>query len=427
MYLIVFHNVTTVFFLGGFENVFLRIFVLKIQGYMPSAPFVFNQITLWISRDFFEWQVQKYKANAYVKSYTCWNHLLVMLWAQLSSCQSIRAIETSLRAHSDKTYRMGIGKSISRNNISHANATREVAIYRELAKEMMIRVSEVGIKDPLLKEIGEAFSISGFFAIDSTSITFDLGRFPWSVPQENKGGIKIHTMFDLLRQAPKMALITGHQERDQRFMEDYSYEENCLYLMDKAYCKTLGMRKIDDAKAYFIVPMKKNMVYEVQESFPTNSKIILKDEIIQFTSRWASRGYPKPLRRIAFYCPEKNTTFYLLTNNVEIEAATLAMLYKYRWEIEIFFKWIKQHLRITNFYGYSENAVVIQIYTAYIAYCILALAANNLKFKGSLYEFANIVATCLTEKTWLSDILKRYNGEEDVGISEQLPTLFDNL
>ncbi len=393
---------------------------------MPSAPFLFNQIIQWIPRDFFEWQVLKHKANAYVKSYTCWNHLLVMIWAQLSSCQSLRAIETSLRAHSDKTYRMGIGKSVSRNNISHANANREVSIYRELAKEMMIRASRTGVKDPLLAEIGEAFSVSGFFAIDSTSITFDLERFPWSVPQDDKGGVKVHTMYDLLSQAPKMALVTGHEERDQRFMEDYPYEENCLYLMDKAYCKAQGLRRIDDAKAYFLVPMKKNMVYEVLESFPTNGDIILKDEIIRFTSRWASGGYPNPLRGIVFYCPRKNTTFYLLTNNKETEASTLALLYQYRWEIEIFFKWIKQHLRITNFYGCSENAVVIQIYTAYITYSLLALAANDLKFKGSLYEFANIVATCLTEKTWLSDIIKRYYGEQDVGLAIQTPTLFDN-
>ena len=394
---------------------------------MKNPPYVFNQLIQWLPKDMFEWWVKKYNGNAYVKGYSCWNQLLVMIWAQLTSRRSLRDIETTLKAHSDKTYRMGIGKFISRNNISHANTKRDVAIFRELAQEMMSRASRISIKDSLLKEIGQAFSVSGFFAIDSTTISLDLKRFPWSVPQEEWGGVKVHTMFDLLKKVPRMCLVTGHEERDQTFMEDYPFESKCFYVMDKMYCKTSGLWKINKSEAYFLVRIKQNMVYETKYCTSVSGNRVLKDEIIAFTSRWASKGYPSDLRMVTYYSPEKNKTFKFITNNTEIEPASLALLYLYRWEIELFFKWIKQHLRIISFYGYSENAVIIQIYTAFTAYCLLAMSADEVKFKGSLYDFANLVSTCLTEKEWLDVIVKRLKGMENVGTVTQIPSLFEEL
>lgn len=326
---------------------------------MRTPPYVFNQIIQWLPKDMFEWLVKKYKGNAYVKGYSCWNHLLVMIWAQLTSRRSLRDIETSLKAHSDKTYRMGIGKTISRNNISHANAKRDVGIFWELVQEMMGRASGIGTGDGILNDIGKAFSISGFLAIDSTTISLGLRRYDWSIPQEGSGGVKVHTMFDLLRKVPRMCLVTGHEERDQTFMSAYPFESRCLYVMDKAYCKPRGLWKINNSKAYFLVRIKQNMVYETRYSNPVNGTRVLADEVIRFKGRWASQGYPSELRMVTYYSPEKNHTFRFITNHMCIEASTLALLYLYRWEIERFFKWIKQHLRIINFYGYTENAVII--------------------------------------------------------------------
>ena len=394
---------------------------------MNSAPYIFNQVVQWLPKDMFDRLVKKYNGNSYVKGYTCWNHLLVMIWAQLTSRRSLRDIETTLKVHSDKTYRMGIGKSISRNNIAHANARRDVSIFRELAQEMMRRASGIGIKDDILKDIGEAFSVSGFFAIDSTSISLDLRRYTWSVPQKEWGGVKVHTMFDLLKKVPRMCLVTGHEERDQTFMADYPFEPQCLYVMDKAYCKTHGLWKINKSHAYFLVRIKQNMVYETKYCSTVTGNRVLRDEVIAFTSRWASQGYPSELRMITYYSPEKNQTFRFITNHMDIEAASLALLYLYRWEIEQFFKWIKQHLRIINFYGYSENAVIIQIYTAFTAYCLLALTAEEVKFNGTLYDFANLVSTCLTEKEWLDVIVKRHQGSNNVGMFTEVPTLFDEF
>ena len=394
---------------------------------MNSAPYIFNQVVQWLPKDMFDRLVKKYNGNAYVKGYTCWNHLLVMIWAQLTSRRSLRDIETTLKVHSDKTYRMGIGRTISRNNIAHANAKRDVSIFRELAQEMMRRASRIGIKDDILKNIGEAFSISGFFAIDSTTISLDLRHFSWSIPQEGSGGVKVHTMFDLLKKIPRMCLVTGHEERDQTFMSDYPFEPQCFYVMDKAYCKTQGLWKIHKSHAYFLVRIKQNMVYETKYCSTVTGNRVLRDEVIAFTSRWASQGYPSELRMVTYYSPEKNQTFRFITNHMDIEPTSLALLYLYRWEIEQFFKWIKQHLRIINFYGYSENAVIIQIYTAFTAYCLLALAAEEVKFNGSLYDFANLVSTCLTEKEWLDVIVKRHQGINNVGMSSEIPTLFDEF
>lgn len=394
---------------------------------MNTTPYIFNQIVQWLPKDMFDRLVKKYNGNAYVKGYSCWNHLLVMIWAQLTSRRSLRDIETTLKAHSDKLYRMGIGKSISRNNIAHANARREVGIFRELAQEMMRRASGINTKDGLLKDIGDVFSVSGFFAIDSTTISLDLQRFPWSIPQKGCGGIKVHTMFDLLKKVPRMCLVTGHEERDQTFMVDYPFEPQCFYVMDKAYCKTQGLWKINRSKAYFLVRIKQNMVYETKYCHTVTGNRVLADEVIAFTSRWASQGYPSELRMVTYYSPEKNQTFRFITNHMDIEPASLALLYLYRWEIEQFFKWIKQHLRIISFYGHSENAVIIQIYTAFTAYCLLALSAEEVRFKGSLYDFANLVSTCLTEKEWLDVVVKRHQGSDDVGICTEIPSLFDDL
>ena len=394
---------------------------------MSQIPYVFNQLSRFIDRDYFENLVARYHGNQYVKEFSCWNHLLVMIWAQLTSRRSLRDIEVSLRAHGDKLYRMGIGKHISRNNISHANTKREVAIYRELAQRMMQKATCIRFRDPQLEELSCLFSISGFFAIDSSSIKFDLNRYPWSVPQQGVGGIKLHTMYDLLREVPKMCLITGHEERDQTFMEDYPYEKESLYIIDKAYMKTRGLFAIEKAKAFFIVPIKRNVKYLVlkDDTEHSNPIEVIADRTIEFTSRWAKAGYPKKLRIVTYYVEKKGKAMQFLTNNFKLPAEKVALLYKYRWNIEVFFKWIKQHLRINSFYGTSANAIMIQIYTAFIAYCILALAADAISYKGSLYDFANMISVSLTEKVYIKELIDRYQEPNEEKEKSILPSLFD--
>lgn len=392
---------------------------------MSQTPYIFNQLCSFIPKDIFDRLVKKHNGNYYVKGYSCWDHLLVMLWAQITSRRSLRDIESSLRTHSDKLFRFGMGSMISRNNISNANAKRTVAIYRELALVMMRRTSRIADKDEVLSAIRKYFDINGFFAIDSTTVSLDLDKFPWSVPQEGWGGIKVHTMFDLLRCVPRMCLITGHEEKDQTFMEDYPYEAGCIYMFDKMYFKTRGLDKVRSRGAFFVIRIKSNVVYEVLEHYPVGGQHVLADQAIRFTSRWASRGYPEKLRLVRFYSSEKNAVISFVSNHFDLDAATIAMLYKYRWQIELFSRWIKQHLRITSFYGTSANAVMIQIYTAYTAFCILALAADAAGFKGSLYEFSNIASVALTERIMLTDLLERYRMDKEKSDKTVQLTLFD--
>jgi hypothetical protein len=382
---------------------------------MSQNTFIFNQLIRFIPKEAFDYLVVKYDGNAYVKSFSSWNHLLTMIWAQLTSRRSLRDIETSLRAHSDKTYRMGIGKSISRNNLANANAKRDVSIFRELAQIMMERASHVSVKDDILQKISTTFNINGFFAIDSSTVTLELSKCPWSIPQKECGGVKLHTMFDVLREVPRLCLITGHEERDQTFMEDYPYESGCFYMLDRLYLKAKGLDKINSSGAYFVTRMKKKVCYEVISDSLLEGNRVLSDQVIKFSGRWASQGYSENLRYILYYSPEKEETLTFITNNFALDAATIALLYRYRWQIELFFKWIKQHLRIISFYGNSSNAVLIQIYVAFITFCVLALAADNFNFKGTLYEFSNLISVSLTEKIWIDDLLKRYEiGEQPI-------------
>lgn len=392
---------------------------------MTQIPYILNQLIAFIPRDFFDRLVRKYDGNKYVKNYSCWNHLVVMIWSQITSRRSLRDIESSLRVHSDKIYRFGIGSNISRNNIAHAMATRDVSIFRELAQEMMRRASKISIKDEVLDLLTQSFNVSGFFAIDSSTVSLELDKFTWTIPQKEWGGIKLHTMFDLLRLVPTLCLITGHEERDQTFMADYPYESNCFYIFDKMYFKTHGLYKIHSVGAYFVTRIKDNVIYDVITEQQVDGIHVLADKTIRFSSRWARQGYPEPLRLIFFYSAEKNAVLKFVTNNTELDAATIALLYKYRWQIELFFKWIKQHLRITRFYGTSANAVMSQIYIAFITYCTLAIAADALKHKGTLYEFANIMSVSLTERVMLKDLIVRYNREKSEANIDLGPSLFD--
>jgi hypothetical protein len=392
---------------------------------MAQIPYVFSQLVARLPKDAFDRLVKKYSGNAYVKSFTCWNQLLVMLWAQITNRRSLRDIEVSLNAHSDKLYRMGIGKSVRRNTLANANALRDVAIFRELAQEMMQRASKIAVRDRLLTEICKEFALSGFFAIDSSTVTLDLAKYRWTVPQKGLGGVKIHTMFDLLRKVPSMCMITGHEERDQAFMDDYIYRKGSFYSLDKAYVKATSMYNIHKAGAYFVVRIKRNMVYEIVDSSNETDNIVLADQIIKFTSRWAHNGYPDNLRLITYYSTEKNITLKFLTNNTELPAVSIALAYKYRWDIELFFRWIKQHLRITSFYGTSHNAVAIQIYTAFIAYCLIAIVADEIKFEGSLYELANILSVSSMEKILIQDLIKRLDSVDNNHYDFGFPSLFD--
>lgn len=397
---------------------------------MAQVAYIFNQLCSLLPRDYFEYLVKKHEGNSYMKTYSCWNHFLVMLWAQLTGRESLRDIESSLRAHKDKLYRLGMGKNISRNNLSHANATREVSIYRDFAQKVMnITLSQVGTEEKELFTLSDGFNLSGLFAVDSSTVYLDLTKFNWSVPQRGRGGIKLHTLYDILREVPVLCLITGHEERDQTFMENYPYRKGGMYVFDKAYIKTASMKEIDSISAYFVVRRKRGMSYSVIKELTAAVAPIYGDKEISFSNRWARKGYPGNLRLVQYYSMERNEVLDFLTNNFQLPAMTIAESYRNRWNIELFFRWIKQHLYVTRFYGTSANAVSIQIYVAVSAYCLVALAKALYGFKGTTYELLRVLSVSLFERQPLKDVLDRYEDsvKEEANQSYLWPSLFDDV
>lgn len=397
---------------------------------MAQVAYIFNQLCSLLPRDHFEYLVKKHEGNSYMKTYSCWNHFLVMLWAQLTGRESLRDIESSLRAHKDKLYRLGMGKNISRNNLSHANATREVSIYRDFAQKVMnITLSQVGTEEKELFTLSDGFNLSGLFAVDSSTVYLDLTKFNCSVPQRGRGGIKLHTLYDILREVPVLCLITGHEERDQTFMENYPYRKGGMYVFDKAYIKTASMKEIDSISAYFVVRRKRGMSYSVIKELTAAIAPIYGDKEISFSNRWARKGYPGNLRLVQYYSMERNEVLDFLTNNFQLPAMTIAESYRNRWNIELFFRWIKQHLYVTRFYGTSANAVSIQIYVAVSAYCLVALAKALYGFKGTTYELLRVLSVSLFERQPLKDVLDRYEDsvKEEANQSYLWPSLFDDV
>ena len=396
---------------------------------MSQNAYIFNQLCSLLPRDHFEYLVKKYNANYHVKPYTCWNHLMVMLWAQLTHRDSLRDIEAGLRAHGEKLYRLGMGKNVNRSTMSYANTNKEVAVFRDFAQKMMELASRVlGVKNVELKKLTGVLEPAGVFAVDSSTVNLDLKRFGWSVPQEGKGGIKLHTMYDVIREVPALCLVTGHEERDQTFMDDYPYMKGGLYVFDRAYVKTPSLKRIDDGGAYFIVRRKKGMDYRCLSDTGSDRPPVYGDKRIEFTNRWAKKGYPDQLRLVQYYCKERNEVMDFLTNDFLMPPTVVACAYKNRWSIELFFRWVKRHLLITKFYGTSANAVSTQIYVAITAYCLVAMAGAMYRFKGSAYELMSVLSVILFEKQDLSEVIRRYeNRSEEKPQTPYQPSLFDKM
>jgi len=379
---------------------------------MNSGTYIFKQLCQFLPEDYFEYLVNKYDGNKYIKSFTCWNHFLVMLWAQLAARESLRDIIGSLNAHRSKFYRLGFGKSVCRTTLSEANEKRNVEIFRLFA-ERVVKITQ-----------DKRGNIEGLFmegiphrvlALDSTTVTLKWETYSWSKVQNGKGGIKVHTLFDILTNIPVYNVITDHDVRDQSVMDYFQYEPDAFYIFDKAYVKLLSLNEIDEIGAFFVVRRKKKMNFEIIEecSCDGHENGILRDLKIRLSNRWAKARYQKPLRIIYYYNKEKNATLEFFTNNLDLEAHKIAYLYKCRWQIELYFKWIKQHLRIKQFYGTSENSVKIQIYVGIIAYCLVALVGAELKSKSSPFELLRILSVSLFEKENLKEFLAKAELSEN--------------
>lgn len=360
---------------------------------MNIGKYIFSQLVDVLPRRTFDRLVAKYDGNKYVKHFTCWNHMLCMVFGQLTNRDSLRDLSVVIGAHSKKSYHLGFGKKVTRSNLAKANKNRDYRIYEEYAYSLI----DIARK----KRSSRDFEIGGkIYAFDSTTIDLCLSIFWWANFKKTKAGIKLHTLYDVVTQIPSYIHTTGAAVNDMNAMDYIPYERGAYYIFDRGYVDYKRLYFITKYPAYFVIRAKKNLKFRRMYSNKIDPSTGVRcDQIGKLTGKQTSLTYPDKLRRVKYYDQETNRTFVFLTNNMELDPVEIAMLYKQRWMVELFFKWIKQHLKVKSFWGTSENAVRIQIYCAIIAYCMVAIVEENLKLNRSTYEVLQVLGISLLDKT----------------------------
>ncbi|GAA3619591.1 IS4 family transposase [Flavivirga jejuensis] len=388
---------------------------------MNQGKYVFAQILSFLPKRTFDGIVNKYGGNKYIRHFTCWNQLLCMLFGQLTNRESLRDLVVTLEAHHKKSYHLGIGKKVTRSNLAKANQKRDYRIFEEFAYHL-IAITKVKFSDQNFDTEHQKI-----YAFDSSTIDLCLNVFWWAKFRKAKGGIKLHTLFDVQTQIPSFVHITPANTHDVKAMDELVYEVGAFYVFDRGYLDFGRLFKITNCEAYFVIRAKMNMKFNrIYSAKVDKTKGVLCDQTGKLSGFYTSKNYPDKLRRIKYYDSENKRTFVFLTNNIEATAEDIALLYKKRWQIELFFKWMKQHLKIKSFWGISENAVRIQIYTAISTYCLVAIVAQELKINRSTYEILQILGISLLDKTPLNELFKNidYNNVNELEYKQLSINLF---
>lgn len=398
---------------------------------MSNQKIVFSQITSLIPWDCFDKIVLNHDGDHKIQSFKCRDHLLVMIFAQLTYREGLRAIESSLNSQRTKLYHMGIRcEKIARNTIANANEVRDYRIYEELANSLTTRAKELYTDDKILDNFEFDKSI---YALDSSVINICFSLAPWAKYMEKKkiGAIKLHSLIDLKGNIPSFNVITDGKVYDGKILDILPFEVGSIYIMDRGYLDYKRLYNIELNKSFFITRTTSNIKLKRlysnkktkletqaknQENLDQNAnetEFILSDQIVSFVTKDAKKSYPQNLRRVRYKFREKNEKKFkyltFLTNNLTLQALTIARLYKKRWQIELFFKWIKQHLKIKTFYSYSENGVKVQIWTAICTYLLVAILKKELRIDHSLYEILQVLSVNVFERTQVNKLFADFN------------------
>jgi len=345
--------------------------------------------------------VHRYKGNRKVKSFTCFDQYLCMAFAQLTYRESLRDIEACLRAQQNKLYHMGIRGKISRNTLANANKIRDWRIYADFAQLLICEARELYIDDDFGIELGETV-----YALDSTTIDLSLTMFPWASFRQTKAAIKLHTLLDLRGNIPTFIYISDGKLHDVNVLDELIPEPGSFYVMDRAYLDFSRLYTMNQWAAFFVIRAKSNLQFRRLYSNPIDKATGLRcDQTILLTGYYPSKDYPEKLRRIKYHDSETQKTLVFLTNNFSLPALTIARLYKSRWKVELFFKWIKQHLRIKSFFGTTENAVKTQVWIAVSVYVLVAIIKKRFNLEMTLYTILQILSVTVFEKTPLLQIV----------------------
>ena len=369
---------------------------------MNTGKYVFSQIVLHLPARVFDRCVENYDGNKYVKHFTCWNQLLCMMFGQLSARDSLRDLLTSITPHKTKFYHLGFGKNVTRSNLQFANEHRDYRIFEEFAYAMINKAKLCSVTDADFK-----LDIDGpVYAFDSTFIDLCLNVFWWAEFRATKGAVNIHFLFDIKSSSPCFVHITDGSVHDINGLDLLKYENGGFYVVDRAYLDFKRLFNINKQGAYFVTRSRKKFAFtRISSRKVKKNKGVHCDQTITLNNFYPLSGYPIPFRRIRFYDKETDKRLIFLTNNFELPPEDIALLYKYRWKIELFFKWIKQHLKVKSFWGTSENAVRIQIYCAIITYTLIVVIKSKLKSSRSNYEILQILSISLLDRGSLKELL----------------------
>lgn len=362
---------------------------------MHEGRLIFAQIMDYLPREIFDDCVGRHRGNYNNKGFTCRDQFLAMAFAQLTLRDGLRGIQDTLDANSHCLYRMGFRcGSISKSTLAHANKTRPWQIYAQFAMALMARARKLYANDPLAIDLD-----AKVFALDSTTIDLCLTRFPWTPSQQSKAAVKMHVLLDLRGSIPEFIVISDGKTHDVNILDQVRYIPGAYYVMDRGYVDFKRLYQLHQSKALFVTRAKRHMRFAVIESRPVDKESGLRcDQTIRLTGATTKKGYPEALRRIKYRDQETGRILVFLTNDFTLPALLIAALYKQRWQVELFFKWIKQHLKIKAFYGYSENAVRTQLWIAVAVYCLLAIIKKELKADRELHEIQEILSVSVFQK-----------------------------
>lgn len=362
---------------------------------MNSGQTIFAQVMDFLPLPEFRRCVERYRGDYKVQSFSCWDQFLCLAFAQLTGRESLRDIEACLRSQQGKLYHMGFRGRISRNTLAHANETRDWRIFADFARVLIGTARELYCHEPFGVELAETV-----YALDSTTIDLCLSMFPWAQFRRRKSAVKVHALLDLRASIPANVYVTSGAVHDINLLDRLLPEAGAFYLLDRGYLDFGRLHLLTQGCAFFITRAKQNTQFWRRQWRPVRrSSGLRSDQTIQLTGPKTSRLYPDPLRRIHYFDAEKQLRLIFLTNNFLLPAFTITELYRARWQVELFFRWIKQHLHIQSFLGTSENAVKTQVWVAIAVYVLIAIVKKKTRLELSLYKILQVLSVTIFEKT----------------------------
>lgn len=376
---------------------------------MHTGKLIFAQLMEHLPLTTFRRCVARYGGHHKVKRFSCLDQYLSMAFAQLTYRESLRDIEACLRAQSSKLYHLGLRATVARNTLANANATRDWRIYCDFAQSLIAMARRLYVNEPFGVELKDTV-----YALDATTIDLCLSVFPWAPFRSTKAAIKLHTLLDLRGNIPSFIRISDGKWHEINVLDELITEPGAFYVMDRGYIDFERLGRLSEAGSFFVTRAKSNLKVQRRYSHKVDKSTgLICDQTVMLTVFYSRQGFDRPLRRVRFKDPESGKTLVFLTNNFALPALTITQLYRCRWQIELFFKWIKQHLRIKAFFGTTENAVKTQIWIAVSVYVLIAIVKKRLNVSASLYELLQILSLTVFERVPLFQLFTQHDLAHD--------------